>query len=298
MNSDKILSTLYIDTLLKKINRWRFLAFFLILLFIGQFFLSSKSDEFTNNGVAEVFIDGFLVDDLYRNEQLNKIANSDNIKALIVNINSPGGSFVGGESIHKNLRDIAVKKPVIAILSEIATSAAYLSAIGADYIVARKGTLTGSVGVLLQSFEITNLAKKIGIEPIILQSSHYKAIPHFAKKSTEKGRLYLQSLINDSNKVFLDIVKERRKNIKGEQYNQVKLAKVFIGVSALKIGLIDELGDKQTAKKWLKKKNIDVSNIFTIHLKSKPTALQGVLNSFVNSKLKLQNSGLLSYFNF
>ena len=90
---------------------------------------------------------------------------------MIVRINSPGGTVVGGETLYNRLRQVAEKKPTVAVLGELATSAAYMTAIGSDHIVAHDGTLTGSIGVILQTADLTGLLDKLGIKPETVKSS-------------------------------------------------------------------------------------------------------------------------------
>ena len=115
--------------------------------------------------VARVDISGLIVEDTDRDQSLSELGDDSSVRALIVRIDSPGGTVVGGESLYSRLRQLAEKKPIVAVMGEVATSAAYMTAIGSDYIVARDGTLTGSIGVILQTADLTGLLQKVGIKP-------------------------------------------------------------------------------------------------------------------------------------
>jgi len=128
--------------------------------------------------IARVDISGVIVEDRYRDELLQDLKDDDKVKAIIVKINSPGGTVVGGENLYLGLRDVAGEKPVVAVMGSTATSAAYMTAIGTDRIFARQGTLTGSIGVIMQTADMTKLLEKIGVKPEIIKSGLLKAQPN------------------------------------------------------------------------------------------------------------------------
>ncbi len=291
MKQDEILRIIDRKFLLKKITLWRVISICLLVVITFNFLYQDITKTTVKEFIAEVKINGFIDDDSYRNKKLLELATNKNIKAVIISIDSPGGSFVGGERLYNNLRKIAKQKPVIAVLGNIATSAAYLTALGADYIVASQGTITGSVGVLLQSAEITNLADKLGIKPVIIKSSDFKAVPNFAEKIKIEQQDYLQNLINESSEIFYNIVLERRINLAEEVKKEVKLGKIFIGKSALAMNLIDELGDMESAKLWLKGQNIKIDKVKEFSLEEKNYRIKSLLKGFfipnIESGLKL-----------
>ncbi|MBL6621541.1 MAG: signal peptide peptidase SppA [Rickettsiales bacterium] len=278
--------------LLKNLSKWRiaavvFLALIIITNISKNNFISKKKPY-----IAKVKITGMINDDDYRINKLNMLKNSDNVEAVIIKINSPGGTFVGGERLYNTIKKISKKKPVIAIIGDQATSAAYLAAIGSDYIIASNGSLTGSVGVLLQAFEATNLAEKIGIKPIIIKSSSFKATPHPAEKFNQADYNYLSKIVSQSKEIFLDIVKSERENLNAESLKEISLGKVFIGKQAKELNLIDAIGDEKNALDWLKSKNINNERIINIKLQKPNENLkklfQGISNiNFLNEGFKL-----------
>lgn len=278
--------------LLKNLSKWRiaavvFLALIIITNISKNNFISKKKPY-----IAKVKITGMINDDDYRINKLNILKNSNNVEAVIIKINSPGGTFVGGERLYNTIKKISKKKPVIAIIGDQATSAAYLAAIGSDYIIASNGSLTGSVGVLLQAFEATNLAEKIGIKPIIIKSSSFKATPHPAEKFNQDDYNYLSKIVSQSKEIFLDIVKSERVNLTAESLKEISLGKVFIGKQAKELNLIDAIGDEKSALDWLKSKNINNERIINIKLQKPNENLkklfQGISNvNFLDEGFKL-----------
>ena len=155
-----------------QILRWKILSLLIVLMVLVisistifkkndlPFFLSNIKSDY----IANILLEEVIYDDLSRVKNLEKIAEDKNIKAVIVHINSPGGSVVGSEMLYNYFRKIAKNKPVVAVLGSLAASGGYLVALGADYIIAHNGTITGSIGVLMETTEITDLAEKIGVK--------------------------------------------------------------------------------------------------------------------------------------
>lgn len=144
-------------------------------------------------------------------------------------------------------------------MGSIAASGGYMSAIAADYIIAHQGTITGSIGVIMQSFEVSELAKKIGIGVLTLRSGKYKAAPSTFEKSSEDVNKVLQNMIMDHYEVFVDMVQARR-NINREELLKLADGRIYTGRQAVNNKLIDIIGDESTALNWLKEeKKLDNS---------------------------------------
>jgi len=207
--------------------------------------------------IARLWIDGVIRDDIERDELIAEMARDENIKAVIVRINSPGGTVVGGEALFRNLRSLASNKPVVAVMGEVAASAGYMTALAADYIVAREGTITGSIGVLMQSADFTGLMDKVGIKPVVIKSSPLKAAPNPMEVMTPEVLAVTQDVILDMYQMFLGMVVERRPlNI--EEASKLADGRIFTGRQALHARLIDATGNETTAFQWLKaEKKID-----------------------------------------
>ena len=210
-----------------------------------------RSDALPKSSVALIEVHNVIFDDTDRIEVLDDIAADDRIKALLVHIDSPGGTVVGGENLYLALRRVAEKKPVVAIMAELATSAGYMVALGTDHIVARQGTVTGSIGVLMQSVEVTDLLAKLGITADSIKSAPLKATPNPLEKLTPDARAAAEDVVMDMYNMFVDMVSERRKM---DRDATLKLAdgRVYTGRQAIQNGLIDEIGGEREARAWLK----------------------------------------------
>jgi protease-4 len=180
---------------------------------------------------------------------LTKLAKNDHVKAVIVAVDSPGGTTTGGEALYEDLRDLAKAKPVAAVFGTVAASAAYLGGIGTDYIVARGNTITGSVGVIFQWADVTDLLNKIGVKVDEVRSGPLKAKPSPFTPPDEASKQLTEELVMDSQGWFLGLVGERRKAA-ASSMDDIKTGRIYTGREALKIGLIDAIGDEQTAIKW------------------------------------------------
>lgn len=235
----------------RKLIFWRIVAL-VIVAGIIVFFGSRYVDGFggLNDYVAQVNVDGVIVDDPKRDKLLNAIYEDKSAKAVIVRINSPGGTVVGGEKLYRQLRRIADRKPVVAVMGQLATSAGYMTAIGADWIIARDGTVTGSIGVILQTPEITELLEKLGIKMTIVKSSPLKAQPNPFERFSERAREATRAVVTDMYNMFVAMVVERRK-MGREKALELADGRIFTGRQAKANGLIDALGGMRSAREWL-----------------------------------------------
>jgi hypothetical protein len=180
-------SDLLIDRkrLKSKLASWRALA--LLAVFGGAAIAFSGIGSGTKPGIggdyiAQIHISDVMVDDPKRDAMMKDILEDDHAKALIVQMDSPGGTTVGGETIYLQLKEIGKKKPVVGVMRTLCASACYMASLGTDHVVAREGTLTGSIGVLLQSVEVSRLADKLGITSITVKSGAMSVQVHFAAK--------------------------------------------------------------------------------------------------------------------
>ncbi len=233
----------------KRLTFWRVLAILavamLIIFGVGRFSGYGGRDY-----IASFDIENIIVDDADRNEVMAEMADDTDIKAVLVRINSPGGTVVGGESVYTGLRRIAAKKPVVAVMGELATSAGYMVAIAADYIVGRQSTITGSIGVIIQTTDITGLLGKIGIKPEAIKSAPLKAQPNPLEPMSPEARQAAQEVISDMYDMFVTMVAERRK-MDIAKTKRLADGRVFTGRQAVKNGLIDAVGGEEEAINWL-----------------------------------------------
>jgi len=233
---------------------WRAAAL-IILLIAGGLLLQSHEDLagfFGQKQVARVSITGTITEDRDQLRLFKKIAKADYVKALLVYVNSPGGTTTGGEAIFEALREIAKKKPVVAQFGTVAASAGYITGLGADHIVARGNTITGSVGVLIQWPEVHELLNKIGVKMQTIRSGPMKAKPSPLEPLDDAGRQIAQTMIMDGFEWFISLV-EKRRNLTVANVPGLKLGSIYSGRKALELNLVDEIGGEETAISWLEK---------------------------------------------
>jgi len=276
---------------------WRLFAVLSLTVVATLIALRFDTAEF-GDSIARLNVSGIIVEDIDRDVALLELAEDNNVRALVVRIDSPGGTVVGGESLYRSLRAVADKKPVIAVMGTTATSAAYMTAIAADYIVAREGSITGSIGVLMQTANITGLLDKLGIEPESIKSGPLKAQPNPFEQTSPAARKAVQDVVMDMHAMFVDLVAQRR-----EMARDVALSladgRIYTGRQALSNGLIDTLGGEAEARQWLFR-NKDISTDLPIHdveIHHEEETWQRVFSGMVGKTLfseRLRLDGLVS----
>lgn len=230
---------------------WRLLALaaFAALAVVGAGRLGG-GELLARDHVARVTVDGIIFDDDERTRAIKDLAGRDDVKAVILRVDSPGGTFVGGEALFGALRKIAESKPTVAVMGGTATSAGYMVAIAADQVFARSGTLTGSIGVILQTADVTQLLDKLGIKPQTFKSGPLKAQPNPFEPLGDVAREATQDMLMELYGQFVDMVAERRK-LARDKVIALADGRVYSGKAALANGLIDGLGDEDAARDWL-----------------------------------------------
>ncbi len=184
----------------RRLSFWRVLAILAIVAAIVAAIARSGSGafgEFSTDHIARVAVSGFIGDSRKRHELLDKLRNNDNVKAVIVAVDSPGGTTAGGEALYEDLRELAKTKPVAAVFGTAATSAAYLAGIATDYIVARGNTITGSVGVIFQWAEVSDLLSKLGVKVDEVRSGPLKAQPSPFTPTDEAAKRLTEELVKE-----------------------------------------------------------------------------------------------------
>ena len=200
--------------------------------------------------IARVSITGIIVDDRPQQEMLEQLAEDDNVKAVILSIDSPGGTTTGAEALFTSIRKVSEKKPVVAVLGTVAASGGYIAALSADHIVARGNTITGSIGVLFQWTQIEELLDNIGVEMKEIKSAPLKAEPNPFHKTSPEAIRVTQAMLDTSYEWFLRLVAERR-NMDATKAKELGAGRVYTGWQAVENGLIDELGGEEQAIAWL-----------------------------------------------
>jgi len=202
-----------------------------------------------SSSIARVNIDGLIRSDQQRVEALERLEKL-NHAAVIVHINSPGGTTAGSEQLYDALVRLKAKKPLVVVVEGLAASGGYIAAIAGDHIVARQSSLVGSIGVLFQFPNFTELMKTVGVKVEEVKSSPLKAAPNGFEPTSPEARAALDALVKDSYAWFRGLVKERR-GMDDALLEKVADGRVFTGRQAVELKLIDQLGDEKAAVAWL-----------------------------------------------
>ena len=241
----------------KSVFRWRVVAAIAVLavILIGLAGTGLNKGVFGTLGprIVEVTIEGVITEDPYLLDALAAVEQDSDVVGVIVHINSPGGTMVGGETLFEALRRIGETRPIVAEMGTVAASGGYMAAIAADHIVARRGTVTGSIGVIFQSMNFTGTLEKLGVEPLTVKSGPLKAVPNPFEPTDDAARTAMQSLISDMFDVFVGMVAERR-DLPMDTVKTLADGRVYTGQQALANGLIDEIGGRREAVRWLEDK--------------------------------------------
>jgi len=244
----------------RKLTFWRVLAIAVIVLgIVGATALASNRIGLfgLRPYIARVTISGLIRGDRDRVEQLDRLSRSTLARAVIVHVDSPGGTTAGSEQLYDSLARLREKKPLVIVVDSMAASGGYITALAGDHIVAQQTSLVGSIGVLFQYPNVADLLDKIGVKVESVKSTPLKAAPDGFEPTSPEARAALESIIQDSYAWFKGIVRDRRHLTDGE-LQTASDGRVFTGHQAVELKLIDELGDERAALDWLaKEKKID-----------------------------------------
>jgi protease-4 len=237
----------------RKLTFWRVAAAVIAIAAIavvGTRLWPGRSGTFASSGsIARVTIEGLIRSDRDRVEALERLEKSQ-AAAVIVHINSPGGTTAGSEQLYDSLTSLKAKKPLVVVVEGLAASGGYITAIAADHIVAQQTSLVGSIGVLFQFPNFSEVLKTVGVKVEEVKSSPLKAAPNGFEPTSPEARAALDALVKDSYAWFRNLVKERR-GMDDAQLETVADGRVFTGHQAVGLKLIDQLGDEKTAVAWL-----------------------------------------------
>ena len=239
------------ETYRKSRGLWRVLAFIALALAVvvglGRFALPQSP---AGDYVARLVIDGAITTDRERLEAIEQLAEDDAVKAVIVAINSPGGTTAGGEELYEALARLREAKPTIAVISELGASAAYMTAIATDRIFARRLSIVGSIGVLYQHVNAGKLMETIGVDLDKVASGPLKAEPDFDEPMDGAPRASIAALVDDSFQWFVDVVAERR-GLTRPATLALADGRIVTGRVGVENGLIDAIGGETEAMAWL-----------------------------------------------
>jgi len=242
----------------RKITFWRSLTFLILAVAIIG---SAASLSMQDNGkgaphIAKIRVEGMITENEELIGRIQNAGEDDAVKAIIISVDSSGGTTVGGEAIFEAVREAAEKKPVVAQVGTLAASAGYIIAAGTDHIVARQTSIIGSIGVIVQFPNFSELLKNMGVDFEAIKSAPLKAEPSMFNATTDEERAVLQNMIDDSFAWFVELVEDRRPMTRTE-VDALATGAVFTGRQALKNKLIDATGGEDVAIAWLKTKEVD-----------------------------------------
>jgi len=233
----------------RRLNLWRVLAVAAGVLAVAVI-VAPRTGAGLVRHVARINVTGVITEDRKLIESVVALAKDRNVPAVIVSIDSPGGSVAGGESLRGALLRVAAAKPVVAVMRGTAASAGYMVALPAARIFAREATLTGSIGVILQTGEVSGLLGRLGVAAEAITSGPLKDQPSFTRGLTLQGREYLNGLVGDMYDQFVGMVADAR-HMDAGQVRGLADGRAYTGRQAQKLGLVDEIGGEIEAREWL-----------------------------------------------
>jgi protease IV len=239
----------------RRLGWWRMAAIaavgFALVVAVSRVTGADSTDKLTPH-IARLSLQGMILGDKDTIDLIKKISESTQAKAVLLTIDSPGGTTTGAEKLYEELRRLNEKKPVVAVVGTVAASGAYIAAIAADTIVAQGNSLVGSIGVLFQYPNFYKLLDNVGVKVEEVKSSPLKAAPNGLEPTSEAARAAVASLVADSYSWFKDLVKERR-HLDDAGLAKVSDGRVFTARQGVPLKLVDILGGEREAIAWLEK---------------------------------------------
>jgi protease-4 len=238
----------------RKLTFWRTSAVLIALLALIAVAVALVPDSRwlpRGNYIARVKVQGLIRGNADRVAALERLAKS-RARAVIVHIDSPGGTTAGAEQLYDSLRALQAKKPMVVVVDGVAASGAYIAALSGEHIIAQDTSLVGSIGVLFQYPNFSEILKAIGVKVEEVKSSPLKAAPSGFEPTSAEARAAIEAIVLDSYAWFKGLVKDRRK-MNDAQLAAVADGRVFTGRQGVGLKLVDSLGNEKTALAWLEK---------------------------------------------
>ncbi len=218
--------------------------FFMIIFFIGRY-TGGKSSRFTfGDKIGIVEVKGVISQSSGVIEELQQYLEDEAVKAIILRIDSPGGGVGPAQEIHREILKIKGKKKVVISMGSVAASGGYYIACASDLIVANPGTITGSIGVIMQFSNLEELLKKIGIKGVVLKSGEHKDIGSPFREMTTEEKKIMQEVLDNVHQQFIQAVADGRK-LDRAKVVQVADGRIMTGEQAKNLGLVDQMGNLQ-----------------------------------------------------
>jgi len=241
----------------RKLSFWRVAAILCLLIAAAvagtRLFGSGTAGRFTPQ-IARLSINGLITGDVKTLKLIHDIGEAKNVSAVLVSIESPGGTTTGAERLYDALRKLSAQKPVVAVVGTMAASGGYIAALGTDEIVSRGNSIVGSIGVLVQYPNVAKLLDHIGVQVEEIKSSPLKAAPNGYTETSPAARAALASLVDDSFEWFKALVKERR-HLSDQELAAVDDGRIFTGRQGIGLKLVDRIGGEEEAIAWLEQEH-------------------------------------------
>ena len=202
--------------------------------------------------ITRVTVDGVITDNRKLVDAVNALAKDRSVSAVLLSVDSPGGSVAGGESLHDALVRVAAAKPLVTVMGGTAASAGYMISLPAARIFASNATLTGSIGVILETGNVGGLLDRLGITSEAIISGPLKDQPSYTHGLSPEGRTYLQGLVSDLFGQFVTMVATAR-HMDEAKVRQLADGRAYTGQQAIGLGLVDEIGGESEARNWLQR---------------------------------------------
>jgi protease-4 len=232
----------------RHLTAWRVIAIGALVLAASV--TARPTGSITGQHIERYRIAGLIGDGNTQVEELTKLGTNTSVAAIVLHLDTPGGQVTGGEGIYAAVKDLAAKKPVVVVMDGTAASAGYMIAVAAPHIIARESTITGSIGVIMENFNVGGLLDKLGVSVDPLVSGPLKGQPSLDKPMTPEARTVLQGMVGDLFDQFVDLVAAGR-HMETGRVRALADGRAYTGRQALKLGLIDEIGGEPEARKWL-----------------------------------------------
>jgi protease IV len=262
----------------RRLSLWRALAVVAALLVFGlvAFASADRVGIVERRQIARVSLEGFISENRDQLKLLKRLADNKQVAAVILFINSPGGTTTGGEALFEAIRELSKAKPVVGQMGTVAASAAYIAGLATDHIVARGNTVTGSVGVIFQWPDVSQLMDKIGVKMNEIKSGPLKANPSPFTPVDEAGKAAAEQMVAESQRWFVGLVASRR-GIDTGSVAGLEQGRVYSGREAVANKLVDQIGGEEEAVKYLVEKRNIPKGLKVVDFKPKAESGWGVL---------------------
>lgn len=259
----------------------------LIMFTIMAALISDGQTRLTGEKIGVIEIKGPIIDSQLILHQIKTFREADAIKAIVVRVDSPGGSVGPSQEIYREIRKTIAEKKVIVSMGAVAASGGYYVSAAADGIVANPGTITGSIGVIMGYTNFEELMKKIGLSPVVIKSGEYKDVGSPARQMTDRERELLQTVTRKIHQQFVDAIVQGRE-LPFQEIEAVADGRIVTGEQALSLGLVDRLGNYEDAVQWAAELGGITGKIETVFPEKEK---QPLMQYFMQSALKLISEG-------